>query len=171
MNHVVLFEPEIPQNTGNILRTCVALNAQLHVIHPLGFLLSQQAFRRAKMDYGDISIIKQHDDWQDFLDHEKGKFVFVTRYGQKAPSDIVLTEDSEDIYLIFGNESSGLPLNILSENLDNCTRIPMIADARSLNLSNSVAIVLYEAIRQQDYQGLSLLEVQKGKDWLKTYNQ
>jgi|SRR5690554_1629867 len=171
MNHVVLFEPEIPQNTGNILRSCVAFNAQLHVIHPLGFLLSQQAFKRAKMDYGDISMIKQHDDWQDFVNNENGKFVFVTRYGQQAPSDLSLNESDQDIYLIFGKESSGLPLEILADNLDNCIRIPMAADARSLNLSNSVAIVLYETIRQQNYSGLSLVEVQKGKDWLKNYNQ
>lgn len=171
MIHVVLFEPEIPQNTGNILRSCVALNAQLHVIHPLGFLLSQQAFKRAKMDYGDISIIKQHDDWQDFVTNEKGKFVYITRYGQKTPNELDLSNDNHDVYLIFGKESSGIPLHILSDNLDSCIRIPMVENARSLNLSNSVAIVLYESIRQQNYKGLSLVEVQKGKDWLKTYNQ
>lgn len=170
MIHVVLYEPEIPQNTGNILRSCIAFNAQLHVIHPLGFLLSQQAFKRAKMDYGDISSIIQHDDWEAFIQQAKGRVVFVTRYGQQAPNEKDFSLVDEDIYLVFGKESSGIPLDILSDHFVDCIRIPMVSSARSINLSNSVAIVLYEVISQQNYEGLSKVEVQKGKDWLKEYN-
>ncbi len=166
MIHVVLFEPEIPQNTGNILRSCIAFKATLHVIHPLGFLLSQQAFKRAKMDYGDIDQIIQHDDWDDFWQQCNGKCIFVTRYGKQSPDRIDYAAIHGDVYLIFGKESTGLPLPLLADHLEDCIRIPMIADARSLNLSNSVAIVLYEVSKQLGYPALSLTEVQKGADWL-----
>ena len=166
MIHVVLYEPEIPQNTGNILRSCVAFNVQLHVIHPLGFLLSKQAFQRAKMDYGDLKLIKQHDDWEAFTQSEKGRYVFVTRYGSQTPNQIDYNKLDEDVYLIFGNESKGMPLDILAHHLEVCVRIPTADVARSLNLANSVAIMIYEVMRQHDFQGLSKHEVQKGKDWL-----
>jgi tRNA (cytidine/uridine-2'-O-)-methyltransferase len=166
MIHVVLFEPEIPQNTGNILRSCVAFGATLHVIHPLGFLLSQQAFKRAKMDYGDLHSIIQHDDWEDFNQHTQGKKIFVTRYGKQAPDEIDYRAYNEDIYIIFGKESTGLPLNLLARHLDDCIRIPMSEHARSLNLANSAAIVLYEVSKQLGYPSLSKVEVQKGADWL-----
>lgn len=166
MIHVVLYEPEIPQNTGNILRSCMAFKAQLHLIHPLGFLLSKQAFKRAKMDYGDLSNIIQHDDWQAFLESVSGRMVFVSRYGAATPDSMDFSQTQEDIYLIFGNESRGMPLEILAAHEAACVRIPMSHDARSLNLANSVAIMIYEVLRQQAYNDLSKAEVQKGKDWL-----
>lgn len=171
MIHVVLFEPEIPQNTGNILRSAIAMNATLHVIHPLGFLLSEQALKRAKMDYGDFKSVVQHDDWEDFMNHSEGEYVFVTRYGHLAPHQLDMSQTKRPLYLIFGKESSGLPLQLLADHLDRCVRIPMTADARSLNLSNTVAIMLYEANRQRNFVSLSMVEVQKGEDWLEKHKQ
>jgi len=171
MIHVVLFEPEIPQNTGNILRSAIAMNATLHVIHPLGFLLSEQAFKRAKMDYGDFKSVIQHDDWEDFMLHNPGDYVYVTRYGHHTPHQIDMRSTDKALYLIFGKESSGLPLELLADHLDRCVRIPMIADARSLNLANTVAIMLYEVNRQRNFVNLSQVEVQKGEDWLEKHKQ
>ncbi len=166
MIHIVLYEPEIPQNTGNILRSCIAFNATLHVIHPLGFLLSQQAFKRAKMDYGDLSSIIQYDDWDDFFANTTGKKIFVTRYGKQTPDQMKYKQYQEDIYIIFGKESTGIPLELLAHHQEDCIRIPMMPQARSLNLANSVAIILYEVSKQLGYPSLSKVEVQKGADWL-----
>lgn len=166
MIHIVLYEPEIPQNTGNILRSAIAMNATLHVIHPLGFLLSEQAFKRAKMDYGDFKQVIQHDDWQDFTSNNPGKYVFITRYGSHKPDEINMSEQETPLYLIFGKESSGLPLDLLANHQEQCVRIPMSPTARSLNLANTVAIMLYEVNRQRDFVHLSRVEVQKGSNWL-----
>ena len=166
MIHIVLFEPEIPQNTGNILRSCNAFNATLHVIHPLGFILSAHAFTRAKMDYGAISDIVQHDDWEAFIQQVNGSVYYVTRYGHQPPSTFDLSDRNADVYFVFGNESSGLPLKLLAHHQDKCMRIPMVSEARSLNLANSVAIVLYETLRQQNFNHLSQEEVLKHADWL-----
>jgi tRNA (cytidine/uridine-2'-O-)-methyltransferase len=171
MIHVVLFEPEIPQNTGNILRSAIVMKATLHVIHPLGFLLSEQAFKRAKMDYGDFKNVVQHDDWDDFITNSEGDYVFVTRYGHKKPNQIDMKATNRPLYLIFGKESSGLPLELLADHLEACVRIPMISEARSLNLANTVAIMLYEVNRQRNFSGLSDVEVQKGEDWLEKHKQ
>lgn len=171
MIHVVLFEPEIPQNTGNILRSAVAMNATLHVIHPLGFLLSEHAFRRAKMDYGDFNSVVQHDDWNDFVNNCPGEYVYVTRYGHLSPNQMDMTITDEPLYLIFGKESSGLPLELLADHMDRCVRIPMVVEARSLNLANTVAIMLYEVNRQRNFEHLSPVEVQKGEDWLEKHKQ
>lgn len=171
MIHVVLFEPEIPQNTGNILRSAIAMNATLHVIHPLGFLLSEQAFKRAKMDYGDFKSVVQHDDWEDFANNHVGDYVFVSRYGHQTPNQLNMSDSNKPLYLIFGKESSGLPLPLLADHIDRCVRIPMMADARSLNLANTVAIMLFEVNRQRNFKTLSKVEVQKGADWLEKHKQ
>ena len=166
MIHIVLFQPEIPQNTGNIMRTCAATNTRLHIIKPMGFKLDEKSVRRSGMDYRDMVEAEVYEDYEDFSAKNTGRYFFITRYGQKAPSDAKFQDVNEDIYLIFGRESTGIPKAILRPHLEDCLRLPMVADARSLNLSNTVAIVVYEVLRQLDYPGLSPVEVLKGEDWL-----
>ena len=166
MIHVVLYQPEIPANTGNIMRTCVATQTQLHLIKPLGFSLDEKAVRRSGMDYRYVLDTKIYEDYASFEKLNPGIYFFVSRYGQKAYSEFDFSSVQEDVYLIFGRESTGIPKHILRPNLERCMRIPMHAEARSLNLSNSVAIVLYEVLRQHQFPGLSLVEVIKGADWL-----
>lgn len=167
MIHVVLYEPEIPQNTGNIMRTCAAVGASLHLIEPLGFILDEKAVRRSAMDYQRQLTLIRHDDWETFL-HEKGSgpLFFLSRYGQKRHSDCDFTAIQDDVYLVFGKESTGIPKVILKEHFDHAFRVPMLPDARSLNLSNTVAIVVYEVLRQYGYPHLSDHEVLKGKDFI-----
>ena len=167
MIHVVLYEPEIPQNTGNIMRTCVASGCHLHLIEPLGFSLDERKIRRSGMDYRKNLEMNVYGNWQEFLDQNKeGEFYFITRYGKQPPASFDYTETQKDIYLVFGKESTGIPKEILHDHLDRCARLPMVADARSLNLSNCVAICVYEVLRQLDYPGLSRTEQIKGEDWL-----
>lgn len=167
MIHVVLFEPEIPQNTGNIMRTCAATNAVLHLIEPMGFSLDEKHLRRSGMDYRDVCEFHIYKNWKDFLGKHHGAMYFVTRYGKKPPSsfDFSVHKD-ESVYLVFGKESTGIPKDILRTSLQTCMRLPMVEQARSLNLSNTVAICVYEVLRQLDYPGLSSTEVIKGADWL-----
>lgn len=166
MIHVVLYEPEIPQNTGNIMRTCASAGASLHLIEPLGFIFDEKRVKRAVMDYDALVEVKRHADWNEFLKTVKGPMFFLTRYGQHNHSDFDYASIEEDIYLVFGKESTGIPKEILQSNLDHCFRIPMVADARSMNISNTVAIAVYEVSRQQSYANLSQFEVQKGKDFI-----
>lgn len=166
MINIVLFEPEIPQNTGNIVRSCGVFNARLHLIHPLGFIFSQKEFRRSMMDYDELVEIVEHDDLESFFNSTHGEYYFISRYGQHSPDQVDFTLQDKEIYLIFGKESSGLPLSLLANHQDNCIRIPMIPNARSMNLSNTVAIMLYEATKQNNYPGCSKVEVLKGADWL-----
>ena len=167
MIHIVLYEPEIPQNTGNIMRTCVAMNCQLHLIEPLGFSLDTQHLKRAGMDYMKDLDYKQYANWNEFLQqHPKGEKYYISRYAKKAPDEFIFPQDI-DIYLIFGKESTGIPKEILKGNLECCIRLPMIASARSMNLSNCVAIMAYEVNRQLDYPTLVKHEVLKGEDFLK----
>ncbi len=164
--NVVLYEPEIPQNTGNIMRTCVAANCQLHLIEPLGFKLDEKHLKRAGMDYReDINLIR-YNSWEDFISKNNGNFIFITRYGDKSPTAFDYKTMEEDIYLIFGKESTGIPKSILKKYRNCCARLPMISTARSLNLSNCVAICVYEVHRQRNYEGLSPVEVLKGENWL-----
>ncbi|MEE5990536.1 MAG: tRNA (cytidine(34)-2'-O)-methyltransferase [Lachnospiraceae bacterium] len=170
--NVVLFEPEIPQNTGNIMRTCVAAGFMLHLIKPLGFDIDNPKFRRASTNHITWSDYTLYENFDDFAKKNKGEYFFMTRYGKKAPSDIdfkAIPSDT-DIYLIFGKESTGIPPEILKENLDRCFRIPMAAECRSLNLSNAAAIAIYECLRQLGYPDLSFSEVQKGADYLESYD-
>lgn len=156
MINIVLLEPEIPANTGNIGRTCVATGTRLHLIEPLGFKLNEKAIRRAGMDYwGDLDVTT-YIDYADFLDKNpkaREKMYMATTKAPKVYTDAFF---EPDCYIMFGKESAGIPEEILVEHRENCIRIPMIGDIRSLNLGNSVAIVLYEALRQNDFTGMNL---------------
>ena len=147
MLNVVLFEPEIPGNTGNIMRTCVATHTHLHLIKPLGFSLDEKSIKRSGVNYIDNCHYTVYENWDDFLNHNAGKMYFFTRYGHKPHSDFSYKEEKENIYLVFGKESTGIPRSILKPHLDTCARIPMTDKVRALNLSNSVAIVLYEIMK------------------------
>ncbi|NLO62710.1 MAG: tRNA (cytidine(34)-2'-O)-methyltransferase [Clostridiaceae bacterium] len=168
--HVVLFEPEIPHNTGNIIRTCVATGTELHIIEPIGFDLYKKNIGRYSSNHMENARVSVYPNYSDFASENKGVFFFLTRYGKQPPSAIRFSEIAEDIYLIFGKESTGLPYALLKKHPERCFRIPMAEEARSLNLSNSVAIVLYEVMRQLDYPGLSFHEVQKGEDYLESFD-
>lgn len=166
MINIVLFEPEIPENTGNIMRTCAATNAKLHLIRPLGFRLDESSIKRSGVNYIDKVSYTLYDDYEDFCSKNDGEFYFMTRYGKKPHSDFDFSDKSKNIYLIFGKESTGIPKEILRTRLDRCIRIPSTDNVRSLNLSNCVAIVTYEVLRQQDYLDLLRVEPFKGEDWL-----
>ena len=154
MLNIVLLEPEIPANTGNIGRTCVAAGARLHLIEPLGFSLSEKALKRAGMDYWKSLDVTTYIDYQDFLDRNPGaKIYMATTKAQKVYTEAAY---EPDCYIMFGKESAGIPEEILVENKENCVRIPMIGDIRSLNLGNSDAIILYEALRQNGFKGMEM---------------
>ena len=152
--NIVLFEPEMPMNTGNIGRTCVATNTRLHLIEPLGFKLNEKAVKRAGLDYWDKLDVTVYSDYQDFLDKNPGAKIYMAT--TKAHKVYTEPEYEPDCYIMFGKESAGIPEEILMEHKDNCVRIPMINEIRSLNLSNSVAIVLYEALRQNHFDHMQL---------------
>lgn len=167
MIHIVLYRPEKPDNTGNIMRTCMAFNMKLHIIEPITFSLDDKHLKRAGMDYIDRAVFNTYKSYEDFEEHEKGYYVYFSRYGLKTFDECDFHEaEDEDIYLIFGRESTGIPKEILKEHLDHVYRFPMHPDARSLNLSNCVAIASYECLRQTGFDGLSPVEVIKGADWI-----
>ena len=166
MINIVLYEPEIPGNTGNIMRTCVATGTKLHLIEPLGFKLDESSIKRSGVNYIDKLEYKVYKNWNEFKETNKGTYYFFTRYGHKPHSSFDYSNKEEDIYLIFGKESTGIPKEILREDLDKCMRIPMTDNVRSLNLSNCAAIVLYEVLRQQDYRDLLRDEPHKDKDFI-----
>lgn len=152
--NIVLLEPEMPANTGNIGRTCVATDTRLHLIEPLGFKLNDKLIKRAGLDYWDKLDVTVYSDYQDFLNRNPGaKIYMATTKGLHVYSDV---EYEPDCYLMFGKESAGIPEEILLENQDQCVRIPMWGDIRSLNLSNSVSIVLYEALRQNGFEHMTM---------------
>ena len=152
--NIVLHEPEIPANTGNIGRTCVATGTRLHLIEPLGFKLNEKALKRAGMDYWNDLDVTTYIDYQDFLEKNPGvKIYMATTKAHKVYTDV---EYEPDCYIMFGKESAGIPEEILVEHEEDCMRIPMNGDIRSLNLGNSVAIVLYEALRQNGFAGMNL---------------
>lgn len=166
MVNVVLFEPEIPENTGNIMRTCAATNARLHLIRPIGFALSDSVVKRSGVNYIDKVNYTLYDDFDDFCEKNLGEYYFFTRYGKKAHSEFDFSDKSKNIYLIFGKESTGIPKEILRKYLDRCIRIPCSDNVRCLNVANSVAIALFEVMRQQDYPDLIRHEPFKGENWL-----
>ena len=152
--NIVLFEPEIPANTGNIGRTCVATGTRLHLIEPLGFSLSEKALKRAGMDYWKDLDVTTYVNWEDFCQkNPDAKIYFATTKARHVYSEV---NYESDCYIMFGKESAGIPEEILKENPDTCVRIPMLGETRSLNLSNSVAIVLYEALRQNSFDHMTL---------------
>lgn len=151
--NIVLVNPEIPQNTGNIARTCAATGAALHLVKPLGFSLDDRYMKRAGLDYWFLADVRVHESWEDFLKaNPDARMHYATT---KAPRDYCQAKYSPDDFLVFGRETRGLDEELLARNYEKCVRIPMRPEARSLNLSNSVAIVLYEALRQLDFPGLS----------------
>lgn len=166
MLNVVLYAPEIPQNTGNIMRTCAATNTKLHLIKPLGFSLDEKVIKRSGANYIDNCDYTVYENYEEFLDKNPGEYYFLTRYGKKPHSSFDYSNKSKNIYLVFGRESSGIPKEILKDHLDTCLRIPMTDKVRALNLSNCVAIMVYEALRQQDYNDLLREEPFKGSDYL-----
>ena len=166
MVNIVLFEPEIPENTGNIMRTCAATNSKLHLIRPLGFALSDSVVKRSGVNYIDKVAYTLYDDFDDFVAKNDGEYYFFTRYGKKAHSEFDFSDSKRNIYLIFGKESTGIPKTILRNHLDRCIRIPCSDNVRCLNVANSVAIAVYEVMRQQDYPNLIKHEPFKGEDWL-----
>lgn len=153
MLNIVLFEPEIPANTGNIGRTCVATNTRLHLIEPMGFRLTEKNLKRAGMDYWNDLDVTTYIDYNDFLEKNPNAKIYMAT--TKSPNLYTEVSYEEDAYIMFGKESAGIPEEILAQHKDETIRIPMAGDIRSLNLSNSVAIVLYEALRQQNFAGMN----------------
>ena len=154
--NIVLVEPEIPQNTGNIARTCAAIGAKLHLVKPLGFDITEKSVKRAGLDYWDKLEIEEHENLQKFLNKyntKENSMYFVTTKGQKTYAQADYCK-KEEIFLLFGKETKGLPEDLLLQNIQNAIRIPMRETLRSLNLSNSVAIVAYEVLRQNDFNDL-----------------
>ena len=167
MINIVLFEPEIPQNAGNIMRTCVATGSVLHLIKPLGFRLDEKSIKRSGVNYIDKLTYYVYEDYDDFLEKNKdGEFYYFTRYGHKPHSSFDYSDTSKNVYLIFGKESTGIPRELLRPHIDRCMRIPMTDNVRALNVSNAVAIVVYEVLRQRNYEGLLLDEPHKDKDFI-----
>ncbi len=166
MINVVLFEPEIPQNTGNIMRTCAATNTKLHLIKPLGFSLDEKQIKRSGANYIDSCDFTIYENYAEFLQKNDGEFYFLTRYGKRPHTDFDYSDKAKNIYLVFGKESTGIPKEILKDHLDKCLRLPMNDKVRALNLSNCVAIMVYEVLRQQNYNDLLFEEPFKGANYL-----
>ncbi|WP_369086075.1 tRNA (cytidine(34)-2'-O)-methyltransferase [Metamycoplasma spumans] len=171
MINIVLYEPEISPNTSNIIRTCYAANAKLHIIKPIAFDLHPHWMKRSGAGHFLSEIPHEiHNSYADFEKKYGNKNIFyITRYGLKNYADVKLKEELNthgDIWFMFGTESTGIPKKIMQNKIENCLRIPMYFECRSLNLANTVAIVLYEMLRQNDYEGLSKFEHQKGKNFI-----
>ncbi len=166
MINVVLFEPEIPGNTGNIMRTCVATNTKLHLIKPLGFKLDEASIKRSGVNYIENCNYNVYENIEDFYNRNQGEFYYFTRYGHKPHSDFDFSDFSKNIYLIFGKESTGIPSELLKPYIDHCIRLPMTDKVRAINLSNTVAIAVYEVLRQQDYRDLLFDEPHKSKFYI-----
>lgn len=163
MINIVLHEPEMPANTGNIGRTCVAAGARLHLIEPLGFHINEKMVKRAGLDYWDKLDVTVYDNYEDFLEKNPGAKIYMAT--TKAPHTYCDVRYEDDCYIMFGKESAGIPEDILVQHPDTAIRIPMIGDIRSLNLSNSVAIVLYEALRQHDFADMRLHGYLRNYEW------
>lgn len=170
MINIVLFEPEIPQNTGNIMRTCVATNSKLHLIKPLGFSLDEKYIKRSGVNYIPFCDYKVYENIEDFFNkNPDGEYFFTTRYGHKPHSEFDYSDKSKNYYFFFGKESTGLPKDLLKSHLSHCMRMPMTSNVRALNLSNTVAILAYEALRQQNYPNLLFDEPHKSKTEIEDY--
>ena len=154
MLNIVLHEPEIPANTGNIGRTCVATGTRLHLIEPLGFRLDEKSLKRAGMDYWKDLDVRTYIDFNDFMEKNPGAKIYMAT--TKAPNVYTEVNYEPDCYIMFGKESAGIPEEILVKHKEDSVRIPMIGDISSLNLGNSVAVILYEALRQNHFEGMNL---------------
>lgn len=163
MIHVVLYQPEIPANTGNIGRTCVATGTRLHLIEPLGFRLNEKSVKRAGMDYWEHLDVTRYINYEDFLAKNPGAKIYMA--STKAPRCYTEVQYEPDCFIMFGKESAGIPEEILLENQETAVRIPMMSEIRSLNLGNSVAIVLYEALRQNQFSQMQLEGHLTKYDW------
>ncbi|MBT2571818.1 tRNA (uridine(34)/cytosine(34)/5-carboxymethylaminomethyluridine(34)-2'-O)-methyltransferase TrmL [Planococcus sp. ISL-110] len=153
--HIVLYQPLIPANTGNIARSCAGTGVKLHLIRPLGFSTDDKMLKRAGLDYWEHVDIHYYDGLQELFDrYQDGEFYYITKFGAKPHTSFDFSEREKDHFFIFGQETKGLPQELLEQNPDHCLRIPMNDNIRSLNLSNTAAILMYEALRQQDYPGL-----------------
>ncbi|MGE7904418.1 tRNA (uridine(34)/cytosine(34)/5-carboxymethylaminomethyluridine(34)-2'-O)-methyltransferase TrmL [Peribacillus sp. NPDC094092] len=155
--HVVLYQPQIPANTGNIARTCAGTDTSLHLIRPLGFSTDDKQLKRAGLDYWENVKIHYYDSLEEFFERNAGgEFYYLTKFGEQPHSTFDYSDQDSEIYFIFGRETTGLPKELIKENMDRCLRIPMTDKVRSLNLSNTAAILVYEALRQQNYRELDL---------------
>lgn len=153
--HVVLYQPEIPSNTGNIARTCAATDTTLHLIRPLGFSTDDKMLKRAGLDYWEFVNIEYYDSLEEFYEKNAGgEYYYLTKFGQKPHSAFDYSNLSKDYYFIFGRETTGLPKDVIEKNKEVSLRIPMTENVRSLNLSNTAAILIYEALRQQNYPNI-----------------
>lgn len=155
--HVVLYQPQIPANTGNIARTCAGTDTSLHLIRPLGFSTDDKQLKRAGLDYWENVKIYYYDSLEEFFERNAGgEFYYLTKFGEQPHSSFDYSDQESEIFFIFGRETTGLPKDLIQENMDRCLRIPMTDKVRSLNLSNTAAILVYEALRQQNYRELDL---------------
>lgn len=161
--NIVLYEPEMPANTGNIGRSCVATHTSLHLIEPLGFKLNDTMIRRAGLDYWPHLDVTVYSDYQDFLDRNPGAKIYMAT--TKAPNVYSDVTYEPDCYIMFGPESRGIPEDILVQNQENCVRIPMWGETRSLNLSNSVSVILYEALRQNGFEKMIMTGQLRNFEW------
>lgn len=155
-NHVVLFQPQIPQNTGNVARTCAATNAPLHIIKPMGFPIDDRKMKRAGLDYWDKLDVRFYDSLEDFLSQCQGKLHLISKFADKVYSEETYQDDQAH-YFLFGREDTGLPEEFMRQHAEKALRIPMNdGHVRSLNVSNTVCMIVYEALRQQEFKGLEL---------------
>ncbi len=153
--HIVLYQPLIPANTGNIARSCAGTGVKLHLIRPLGFSTDDKMLKRAGLDYWEHVDIHYYDGLQELFDrYQNGAFYYITKFGAKTHTSYDYSDKDKDHFFVFGQETKGLPKQLIEQNPDHCLRIPMNDNIRSLNLSNTAAILMYEALRQQDYPGL-----------------
>lgn len=160
MIHIILYQPEIPQNTGNILRTAMATNSMVHIIGPIPFDLSDKSLKRAGMDYIKEAKYQIYSSYEEFAEKFSDKKIYyVTKYGTNIYSNVDFSNSIDDVYVMFGRESTGIDKDILSKNKETTLRIPMLSTARSLNLSNSVAIITYEILRQQKFPSLASFDM------------
>lgn len=154
--HVVLYQPEIPANTGNIARTCAATGTTLHLIGPMGFSTEDKMLKRAGLDYWEFVRIHYYDSLEELFEkYRDGEFYFITKFGQKAYSSFDYSDLQKNHFFVFGKETTGLPKELIKKNMERALRLPMTENVRSLNLSNTAAILVYEALRQQNYPGLT----------------
>jgi len=161
--NIVVVEPEIPQNTGNIARTCAAVGAALHLVRPLGFVVNDRYLKRAGLDYWDKLTVQYYDSFSELREKYCDRLFFFA--STKAVRTYTEVEYPRDCFIVFGKETAGLPEELLKANKERCIRIPMRENIRSLNLANSVAVILYEALRQHDFEGLTRKGALRGYEW------